>query len=69
MTPTGAGHTESQDQAATDRIDALIERGREEDCLELSEVSALADSLGLEDEQLEELYERIHSAGIELSDD
>jgi len=69
VTPTGAGHTESQDQAATDRIDALIERGREEDCLELSEVSALAESLGLEDEQLEELYERIHSAGIELSDD
>ena len=50
-------------------IQALIERGREDNCLEFSEVSDLVSSLGLEDDDLQALYERIESAGIELSDD
>jgi RNA polymerase primary sigma factor len=51
------------------RIEALLDHGEESGCLELSEVSELAEALGLSDDDIESLYERINSTGIELSDD
>jgi RNA polymerase primary sigma factor len=50
-------------------IEALLERGEENGCLNLSEVDDLAKRLELEDEELENLHERIDARGIELSDD
>src|SRR2546423_10564516 len=54
---------------ASPLVEALLERGEENGCLNLSEVDDLAKRLELEDEELESLHERIDSRGIELSDD
>jgi RNA polymerase primary sigma factor len=51
------------------QIQALLDRGEAEECLELSEVTDLVDALGLEDEEVEELYEEIERRHIELRDD
>ena len=50
-------------------IATLVERGREEGCLELSEVSRLVESLELGDADVQAVFERIGAAGIEVSDD
>ncbi len=57
------------DQEVIDRVDALIEGGRERNCVELSEVDNLAQEAGLTDEQAEQLHERIEAAGLSLEDD
>src|SRR3954449_13530054 len=54
---------------ANSEIDALLERGEETGCLNLSEVDDLAKKLELEDDDLDTLHERIDARGIELSDD
>jgi RNA polymerase primary sigma factor len=54
---------------ANPEIEALLERGEENGCLSLSEVDDLAKRLDLEDDELENLHERIDARGIELSDD
>jgi len=51
------------------QIADLIERGGQEGCLELSELNQLAAALGLDDAEVEGLYEEIQSRGITLSDD
>jgi RNA polymerase primary sigma factor len=51
------------------RIAALVALGEESRCLELSEVSELAQQLELDDEEIHALHERIASHGIELRDD
>jgi RNA polymerase primary sigma factor len=50
-------------------IKALIESGEESGCINLSQFNELAQSLELSEDQVDELYERIESVGIELSDD
>ena len=58
------------DQAlAHPEIEALLDRGEEVGCLNLSEVDDLAKKLELEDEDLDTLHERVDARGIELSDD
>jgi RNA polymerase primary sigma factor len=58
------------DQAlANPDIEALLERGEENGCLNLSEVDDLAKKLELEDEELDSLHERIDARGIDLTDD
>jgi RNA polymerase primary sigma factor len=52
-----------------ERLTALIELGEREGCLELSEVSRVAEAAELDDEDVERLYEEIQKRGIELSDD
>ncbi len=60
----------SQDRDAyTGAIGALIDRGEERGCVDLSEVDELAQSLELEDEELSALYEHLHARHIELRDD
>jgi RNA polymerase primary sigma factor len=54
---------------ADKRIAALIERGERDGCVNLSELSELAQSQELEDEQIASLYDRIARHGIDLSDD
>jgi RNA polymerase primary sigma factor len=51
------------------QINALIEHGEEEGCLELSEISRATEAAELDDEEVERLYEELQKRGIELSDD
>ena len=58
------------DQAlATPEIEALLERGEEQGCLNLSEVDDLAKRLEFDDDELDALHERIDARGIDLTDD
>jgi RNA polymerase primary sigma factor len=50
-------------------LQALLDRGEENECLEYSEVDTLVDSLGFGEEDIETLYEEIERRGIELRDD
>jgi RNA polymerase primary sigma factor len=57
-------------EAGTDsRIQTLIDRGEELGCLNLSEVAEVLQSLDLEPEEVEPVYEQIQSRGIDLTDD
>src|SRR5688572_7757702 len=51
------------------RIDALLEYGEQEGCIELSEVNEVVDALDLSDAAIEALLDRIDRAGIKLRDD
>src|SRR5687767_8605052 len=51
------------------RIASLIAHGEESGCLELSEVSDLADSLELDYLERDALFDRIRERGIDISDD
>src|SRR5919112_1654088 len=55
--------------AAGGPIAALIDRGEERGCLDLSEVDELAQALDLEDTELGSLYEQLQLRGIDLRDD
>jgi RNA polymerase primary sigma factor len=60
----------AQDQAlANPEIEALLERGEENGCLNLSEVDEVAKKYEMEDEDLDALHERIDARGIDLTDD
>ena len=48
---------------------ALLDRGEETECIELSELNELVDGLGLEDEDVEALHDEIQRRGIEVRDD
>jgi RNA polymerase primary sigma factor len=50
-------------------LEALLERGEEEGCLELTEVDEAAQALELEEDELGHLYEEIERRGIALRDD
>ena len=50
-------------------IAALIDRGEERGCLDLSEVDELAQALDLEDADVGGLYEQLQQRGIDLRDD
>jgi RNA polymerase primary sigma factor len=50
-------------------LDSLIARGERRGCLALSEVSALAERLHLDDSAVEELHDELAARGVELSDD
>ena len=57
-------------EASSDtRIARLIDRGEEAGCLNLSEVAETVQSLELESDEVESVYEQIHARGIDLSDD
>jgi RNA polymerase primary sigma factor len=56
-------------QEVEDRVAALIEGGRERNCVELSEVDSLAQEFDLTDEQSDQVHERIEAAGLSLMDD
>ncbi len=56
-------------QSSHAQIDALLDRGEEQGCLHISELDQFAQLLDLDDEGIEDLYERIEARGIELTDD
>ncbi|MDQ3889942.1 MAG: sigma-70 family RNA polymerase sigma factor [Actinomycetota bacterium] len=57
------------DELAQAQIDALLDRGDEHGCIELSEIEQLVQTLELDDEDVETMYERIDERGISLRDD
>jgi RNA polymerase primary sigma factor len=59
----------ASEEAFEGALAALIDRGEERGCLELSEVDELAQALELEEAELSGLYERLDSRGISLKDD
>src|SRR5439155_1467193 len=54
---------------STDPINALVERGVETGCVEISEVNQLVEALELGDEDLERLYEQLEEHHIDDHDD
>jgi RNA polymerase primary sigma factor len=50
-------------------IEALISRGDEEGCVNLSELSELTQELDLSDEEAQALADRLEARGIDVSDD
>ena len=56
-------------EAHSGEIEALLERGEQAGCLDLSEVDELARSAGLSDDQLEALEDEIDRRGIPVRDD
>jgi RNA polymerase primary sigma factor len=48
---------------------ALLDRGEDRGCLELSELEVATEELGLDDAGVERLYEEVESRGIRLHDD
>src|SRR6266511_3218273 len=57
------------DDQARARIDALIQGGENQGCVNLSELSDLVQELELSEEDGQELQERIEARGLEVSDD
>ena len=53
----------------TDRVDALIEKGEDSGCVNLSELSEAIQDLELDEDQLTAVHERIEARGLEVSDD
>ncbi|HEX2504885.1 MAG TPA: sigma-70 family RNA polymerase sigma factor [Gaiellaceae bacterium] len=51
------------------QTEALLDRGEEQGCLHISELHQFVQLLELDDEGIEDLYERIESRGIALTDD
>src|SRR5215208_2016841 len=51
------------------RIEALLERGEERGCVNLSELAELAQELELTEDDAHALHERVEARGVEVSDD
>jgi RNA polymerase primary sigma factor len=51
------------------RLDALLERGEDQGCVNLSELSTIVAQLELEDEEIGDLHARIEQLGVDLTDD
>src|ERR687894_2231537 len=51
------------------QVAALLERGEEQGCLNLSELEEFVQALGLQEDDVREIYELIDEKNIEMSDD
>jgi RNA polymerase primary sigma factor len=70
MVSSADGEAVSTDrEAQAGPIAALLDRGEERGCVDMSEVDELAQALELDDEDLGALYEQMHTRHIELRDD
>ena len=54
---------------STADLDALLARGEELGCIAESEIAELAQTLGLEDDEVNDLHAAIEAHGLEVSDD
>jgi RNA polymerase primary sigma factor len=57
------------DESVERRFEALVERGEDRGCLNLSEVMEVVQELELAEEEAQTLHERLESRGIEVADD
>ena len=53
----------------TDPIARLLEHGEEHGCIHLTELNEVVQTLELDEEEIEALFERIENQGIDLTDD
>src|SRR5829696_5450309 len=56
------------DDSAGGPLQALVDRGEQRGCIELSEIDELVQSSGIEDDDLSRLYETLDARGVELRD-
>ena len=59
----------AEPDTANPRVQALIERGEEEGCVNLSELADLTQQLDLDDDAATELHYELERRGIDVSDD
>ena len=52
-----------------DEVRTFLDRHEHDDCVEISEVSALVQAADLDDDETGALYEELHARGLEVSDD
>ena len=57
------------DRALEEQLAALVERGEEKGCLNLSEFTELVQALELDEDEVSGLYERLEDRGVDVSDD
>ena len=57
------------DDVARAQIEALVDRGEENGCVNLAEATALVQELELDDEATEALFDTLEAKGIDVSDD
>jgi RNA polymerase primary sigma factor len=57
------------DETAVRRVDALLDSGEEQGCVNLSELSETVQELDLDDDDLQGVHERIDARGLDVSDD
>jgi RNA polymerase primary sigma factor len=57
------------DDSPERRLDALIERGEDRGCVNLSDFSELLSELDLPEEENQALHDRLEARGVELTDD
>jgi RNA polymerase primary sigma factor len=57
------------DDSPERRLDALIERGEDRGCVNLSDFSELVSELDLPEEENQALHDRLEARGVELTDD
>src|SRR3954447_11853767 len=68
---TGNGRTGMaaiDDETAGGPLQALVDRGEQRGCIELSEIDELVQTSGIEDDDLGRLYEALDARGGELRD-
>ena len=58
-----------QDPPGWDELVPIVEAGREDGCINVSDLSRVGDELELDDEQVQALQQRLEDEGITLSDD
>jgi RNA polymerase primary sigma factor len=56
-------------ETASTRLDALLDRGEEQGCVNLSELSETVQELDLGDDEVQQLNDRIDARGLDVSDD
>ena len=56
------------DESAERKIEALVERGEERGCVNLSELLELAQELELPDDEAQSIHERLEARGVEIED-
>ncbi len=57
------------DLATQPEVQALLDRGEEQGCIDLTELNQLVQTLELDEDEVETLYDGIEEKGIELHDD
>ena len=64
-----ANATTTFDDAAEERLGAMLEKAEPNGCVNLSELSELVQEVGLDDAQAQELHERLEARGVDVTDD
>jgi RNA polymerase primary sigma factor len=57
------------DETAERRLEALVDRGEEAGCVNLSELAQLVQELEVSEEEAQALHDRLEARGIDVSDD